>query len=210
MCCFEEACRLLDTGDYAGARDAYRKALLAGSAPVSDYVLTNLGIAEERERLEFRLALSSRCPDAVDLQIELVHSFLKMHIAHKAIQLCTELLDQHAHVVSVARQARFARLAATSQASSPPDREQFVDDFVCLWNEVDGSSERGREAGRFALLTFVVKLANSKLIDCLREIQSRCGQSKDLHEIINNKINELAVLDRVPKRGRRNAEGDII
>ncbi len=47
----EEGERLLDANDFAGARDAYRCAAIAGY--LSRVALTNLEIATEQERLAF-------------------------------------------------------------------------------------------------------------------------------------------------------------
>jgi len=126
---FEEGERLFDVNDFAGARDAYRRAAIAGC--LSGACLTNLEIATEQERLAFARELLARHPGSFEATLALAHALIAARRFDQAVLLCSNMLSERGSDTDALR-VRIVRLRAAAQSRH---HETLVEDARAIWAE---------------------------------------------------------------------------
>jgi hypothetical protein len=126
---FEEGERLLDANDFAGARDAYRRAAIAGC--LSRACLGNLEVATEQERLAFARELHARHPASFDAALTLAHTLMATRRFDEAALLCSNMLSKRGSDTDALR-VQVVRLQAAAQGRH---HETLVEDARAIWAE---------------------------------------------------------------------------
>lgn len=126
----EEGDRLLGANDFVGARDAYRRAAIAGC--LSRAALTNLEVATEQERLAFARELHARHPASFEAALALAHTLIATRRFDDAVLLCSNMLSERGGDSTAALQIRIVRLQAAAQGQR---HETLVEDVRALWAE---------------------------------------------------------------------------
>jgi hypothetical protein len=183
---FEEGERLLDANDFVGARDAYRRAALAGC--LSRASLTNLEVATEQERLTFARELYARHPTSFEAALALAHTFMATRRFDDAVRLCSNMLAEHGGDSTAALQIRVIRLQAAAQGQR---HETLVDDVLALWAESEV-----RQAARKLRRTVLRTIAKLDHVEAERAIYSIAAALPDGPErrMLAAKGAELAAL----------------
>ncbi len=143
---FEEGEQLLDANDFAGARDAYRRAAIAGC--LSRPCLGNLEVATEQERLAFARELHARHPASFEAALTLVHTLMATRRFDEAVLVCSNMLSERGSDTA-ALQIRIVRLQAAAQSRH---HETLVDDARAIWAEGE-LRPAGRRLRRILLRT---------------------------------------------------------
>ncbi|WP_342373838.1 tetratricopeptide repeat protein [Myxococcus stipitatus] len=181
-----EADRKFEEGDFAGAREAYRSCLLE-SAPTPG-ALGNLSIAEDWDRLEFRIELSKRHPDSKEVRLALAHAYLNAQRPPQAVALLDELIG--AETESARRiPLLLVRLRAALAARN---FDIAAVDFVELW--MAGAHIPPARRFRKGMLREVSGVVDPGVETMLRALESQLTSEASLLEFIAAKRGQLRAL----------------
>lgn len=182
---FEEGERLLDTNDFRNARDAYRRAAIAGC--LSRACLTNLEVATEQERLAFARELHARHPASFEAALVLAHTLMATRRFDDAVLLCSAMLAKH-EGDSAAMRLRIVRLQAAAQSRH---HETLVEDARAIWAE--GELRPAAKKLRRTLLRTIAGIDHPQAEQAVRNVAAALPEGPE-RRMLAAKGAELAAL----------------
>ncbi len=180
----EEALRLLDADDFAGAMVAYRAAAALG--PLSWWDLTSLRITEGYEQEMHRRELTRAFPDSFEVADAQIDVLIRQRDYNWAAKRCTEWLARPNLTAKQTHQLRRARLEANRR-----DAALFADDFLTLWAEATPRPVAMRQS----LLRRLVALDEPGLLAGIQAIGERIDDP-EVRRIIAGKVEALAIFQK--------------
>jgi hypothetical protein len=172
-----------DQGDYAGARDAYRAALLAGEVPIGA-VLENLRLAEQHERLRLVGLVREQHGGSVDSALAEAQLWIELRREELAIAICSRLLATELSEDD-ALKVRLLRHRAGSRHGA----ETLPDDFELIWRL--GDRNPAARSFRRDLLRQLVAIDRTEAIGVLQAIVARLPSEPKIAAMVMTKIHEL-------------------
>ncbi|WP_224244266.1 tetratricopeptide repeat protein [Hyalangium gracile] len=181
-----EAEEKLDAGDYAGARDAYREALLR--EPPTTTELSLLSTAEDWECVEYRHALCEKHPNSRDARKALAHAYLRIGRPQQAVAIFNTLIEEEGPP-----RHRIPLLIARFRAAVSAGKHHLAtSDFVEIW--LAGKTIRPARRFRPGLLNHIHQAPNSAVERILDGIAPQLPKEIHLMKYIRIKKRELAAL----------------
>jgi hypothetical protein len=182
---FEEGEQLLDANDFAGARDAYRRAAIAGC--LSRACLGNLEVATEQERLAFARELHARHPASFEAALALAHTLMAARRFDQAVLLCSNMLAEHESDIAAMR-LRIVRLQAAAQGRN---HETLVEDARAIWAE--GEVRPAARKLRRTLLRTIAGINHAEAEQAVHRIAAALPEGPE-RRMLATKSAELAAL----------------
>jgi hypothetical protein len=182
----EEAEQLLDANDFAGARDAYRRAALAGC--LSRASLANLEVATEQESLAFARSLCARHPTSFEASLALAHSLMAARRFDEAVLFCSSMLSDCGGAATAALQIRIVRLKAAAKGHH---HETLVDDVRAIWAE--GELLPAAKKLRRTILRTIAAIDNAEAEQAIHSIAAALPEGPE-RRMLAAKCAELAAL----------------
>jgi hypothetical protein len=189
----KQAYTKLDSNDFVGAREDYRKAVMLDE-PDGD-IIHNLNTAEQEEKLEFFRNLRAKYPNSFSIRLSEANYLAASQYKAQAIDRYSEMLELFGENLKDHLIARLNRLGTACRDNVEIRQTLIINDFQSIWTMGD-QYEPARKLRPTMLRMLANELHKEECIPILEELVGDRQLPVSIRELFEAKIVELHYLSK--------------